>query len=843
MANKVTLRVEQYDNNNDGNISIQGPINVFKTVEAIEDLYLLPSQPGFPQVIDNEDNTADTTPQPDVIAFVKNITGYGNSIQYRGAYFKYNYVTGSWQEILVGTHSHDNKDILDKITAGDIGSWANITNYPSVNFGIEEPSKKFAGLIFVNIATNKMYRYYKQQNTNTILSAEITNASFDNKFPLDPSIRDLFFNTDTEKLYIFGGAKAGERRMLVMEVTDPDNSDMTYSYDVAWTDLPASIPEAPDLDPELNYLGLDSGGNPVWKNTIVPRQVFDYRQITIVGVNPNTDLYEWEIGNTNTITIPNVSYNQATDRALVMDNKVFLINPTITYNPSLKVLTIVNTEGDFEVGEIITVLIIRDGAAAVLDELARDYVTKDEAINLLSGGTIRLKNYATKTDLQGRAARDHTHSQFARIEHDHDYRYANYKHTHEEYLTRGKVLELIQEQVQMNPGILNILQDFSNYLNSISETPELEELISSLASQADITEINNKIVNIENTYYNIEQLESRLSERQFRSDQILTNFVNESSQDPKNLEQVLDEFRVKIEEDLATIETDDVFLNESITVKVGENNFIGGIPDGEEIIEGTPIQLILEKLLRRRIPYVYRPAELITTFNVNSFPEVGSTIPLSITSQYEIKDSGLLKRYIITISSNGTITNLLNVNSLQAFNGNITVGANPVTINVYAEYNAGSLKSNNLGEQQPFSEISDGLPAGITAVVSKTLTPVRAIFYGGTVATTNNINSDFIRNNFIIDTNDSYNVIDVEVSIPIGTNIILFALPILPGEKDELDEIEYREQFFQNIKGSFNLEQINISGDGNSAPILYNVYYFRLPFPSSSVMNMRFIKK
>ena len=38
---KVTLRIESYDNDNDNEILIQGPVQVWKSVESVSDLLLI----------------------------------------------------------------------------------------------------------------------------------------------------------------------------------------------------------------------------------------------------------------------------------------------------------------------------------------------------------------------------------------------------------------------------------------------------------------------------------------------------------------------------------------------------------------------------------------------------------------------------------------------------------------------------------------------------------------------------------------------------------------------------------------------------------------------------------
>ena len=173
----------------------------------------------------------------------------------------------------------------------------------------------------------------------------------------------------------------------------------------------------------------------------------------------------------------------------------------------------------------------------------------------------------------------------------------------------------------------------------------------------------------------------------------------------------------------------------------------------------------------------------------------------------------------------------------------------PITIQTKANYARGPLKYDNFGEPVPAeSLIIDGvltllgLPPSQTAINSKTITPVRAIFYGGInqIILPNNLSSSDIRSVQKY-TSDDYDDFEIDAEIPAGTGTIVFAMPVeLAGA---LDEIEYREQFYQNILGSFVLQQKLIPDASGARPILYNVYTFKLPFLSTSNMHLKFIKR
>jgi len=847
MSEKVTMRFEQFSDDSDINeISYQGPIKLFKTVETFEELDTLPNLPDFPVVENNEDNEGDLTETPDVIVFVQNVTNFADNANYRGAYFRYDYTTGNWHEILLGTHSHENKEVLDKIGSGDIGNWSDITNYPSVTISDtidDRPLEANSNALFLDTTEMKLYRATREA-VNFVFITTWNEVLFTSGtvFPLKPEIRQVFYNITTQKLFIFSGANAGDRKMLVLEVTDPDNTDLTYSFDVAWTELPQTLPVVPEetMADDL-YLGLDSAGNAVWKNALIASQVFQFKQVTIVHENPNTDDYLWQLGPTQFVSIYDIDYNPELDEVLVLDGSFFLTNRDVAYNSLLRVLTVTTNEGTFDVGEKISVLIIRNGAAAILDELAADYLTKAEAINLLSGGSINLKNYATKSDLQTRAARDHTHSGYSKVGHDHDFRYANFKHTHGEYLTRRKTLELIQETLASNPDITDILASFSDYLEA--NESGLSDLITALqnisldALQADITTIQGQIDEINQNHYTITQLVSYLNTARFTTDQIDTEFYD-SFGNTKDLTQVLKEIREDIDKDLQVLDTQNVLVSDTIQVRLGVDQFLGNINDGDILPQGLTVQEFLNRLLRRRILPVYAKAEIFPTFTIIEHPEFGATVSLDVSSEYQINDSGSLVYYRVYTETDEDTIYLINTDQLTPYSDEITFTDLPITISAYAGYNQGPLKYDNLGDPHPDGRIQ----AGSTDIKSITITPVRAIFMGGLVNRLDpgNISSADIRSLTKYTSND-YDSFELEATIPAGSGTIVFAMPV--EEAGALDEIEYREQFYTNILGSFSLTQKVVPDASGARPIYYNMYSFKLPFASQTNMHLKFIKR
>ena len=114
-------------------------------------------------------------------------------------------------------------------------------------------------------------------------------------------------------------------------------------------------------------------------------------------------------------------------------------------------------------------------------------------------------------------------------------RYANYEHSHEEYLTRRKTLELIQQVLLDHPDILTKLQAISDYL--VENAPEL----ATLASKTDIAALQAQIDTLNSIGYKEQLVDFIEANTTLNSDQIITEFIDATTQDKKNLEQVLQE--------------------------------------------------------------------------------------------------------------------------------------------------------------------------------------------------------------------------------------------------------------------------------------------------------------
>jgi hypothetical protein len=515
----------------------------------------------------------------------------------------------------------------------------------------------------------------------------------------------------------------------------------------------------------------------------------------------------------------------------------FLYNRDIIYDSNLRVIEIQSNEGSFDIGETITIIIIRNGTAAVMDKLASDYVTKAEAISLLSGGSVNLKNYATKGDLQTRAHKDHHHAEYARYTHDHDFRYANFKHTHSDYLTRRKVLELIQETIQLNPNIINILEGISTALSNNELQGFITTLENQLVTNADIQALQDQLDAIPGIYYNESELTIFVnsyiqSYYGIRTDQITTEYLD-SYGVPLNLTQLLKEIKDDIDGDISIVHSKNLILDSDILVKLPEGEYIGDWDTDEIVPQGMTLQLILEKILQRRIEPTYKRPEITLSFNITDYPEIGDDLNVVITPTYIENDGGSLSSYRLEAQLGITSSLLINSNQLQVYDNIIQFQDIPLTISAYATHVSGPIKYDNLGNAYPDNRIQ----SGTTDTFAKVFTPVRALFYGG-ISNIGSIDSDLVRS-FNKMTAENYNSFTIEYELPIGSQMILIAIPTYVGG---LNRIDYREQFFADILPLFDHATVIVEAVNGSAGIPYDVYYYELPFPTNTKMNLTFIK-
>jgi len=859
----------------------------------------------------------ETIPNSDIVVFVRNVTTYSyTDPRSRGTYYRFDQFNQNWNEILIGSHSHENKEFLDRIgdfdlTTSNMGKGMLVLEVDSPDNGASfeydvrfEEIPQAVPLLPEGNDASPLFLGVKNSGTAKVgMMATLTNST--NTVALENAGtvagllpgQKIVQTSPTNSGGVFG-------EYAVIETINYNNNTFTTNVN--------HIASGPVV------FNIDIKREVEWNNRFIAPQTFVVRTTTIGD-------------SANSVDFLDVSYDASLDEVLIIDDSEFISDRTINYNPISKVLTVsLPSSGLFSGNSKITLIVLRNGASSVLDEIAADYLTKEEAVAILSGGTINLDRYITKQDMRDKANRYHTHSHFAKREHDHDYRYAYVNHTHSQYITRAGAIKIIQDTLSVNPDIIDQLESISTLLEGITQANQLYiynetwiplDVTSSLSaplgavegdiwkngnefsiyssgtwelitvsldkplnptngdyyymppilnyilnSLPDITSMKDEI-NLVNdqldkmflspfatpqelSIYTEEQL---LLYRRFRS--YLSTFTMTGEQilvtdyktgEIKELQEVLDDLRIDIDEDLGTLESDNILIDTDIPVKLGEGNYVGEYDDGETLLaqQGdvkTSLTMVLRNLLQRRINPTYIQPEFRVDISGNLYPEHGSTVQTTFSIEFTQGDAGVLSQFNILANGN-SIYDTSSVNPGQPVDNSIELTLDipllsaPVTLTVQAIYTDGVIKNNNFGEAAPSGRI-------VAGILSETFnfTPTDGILKGFSEDPLPSTNvGAYIRNNTTVHTAGNYEQFSHELVIPEGSRTIIFALP--RNSNATVEKVLYKEQGNIDIIDLFTpSDQVSVNIYGEYS-VDYDIYIYEMPVQTRSAMTLTFIR-
>ena len=229
-------------------------------------------------------------------------------------------------------------------------------------------------------------------------------------------------------------------RQIFLDALADENNSLSLSYiDKELTEryIRNELEKKPVI-PKL-YLSTDEYGNLTWDNTLLPAQTFYAKTKIISGITDKDKSIE--------LTFEDVNFNSQLDFPLMIIDGFFVNVPWKFAGKDIKYeleLAPENYNYTIENGTQITLVVIKNSSqGSITDELARNYISREEAVSILSRGKLRLDDYVKKTDLNKYSTIGHSHSQYALKGHNHDSRYANFYHTHPELLEA--VAQLIAE--------------------------------------------------------------------------------------------------------------------------------------------------------------------------------------------------------------------------------------------------------------------------------------------------------------------------------------------------------------------------------------------------------------
>lgn len=229
-------------------------------------------------------------------------------------------------------------------------------------------------------------------------------------------------------------------RQIFLDALADENNSLSLSYiDKELTEryIKNELEKKPVI-PKL-YLSTDEYGNLTWDNTLLPAQTFYAKTKVISGITPGQETIE--------LTFEDVNFNSQLDFPLMIIDGLFVNVPWKSAGKDIKYeLEVEPDVGNYNIvnGTEITLVVIKNSSqGSIAEELAKNYISREEAVDILSRGKLHLDDYVKKTDLYNYSTTGHSHSQYSLKGHNHDSRYANFHHTHPEILKA--VAELIAE--------------------------------------------------------------------------------------------------------------------------------------------------------------------------------------------------------------------------------------------------------------------------------------------------------------------------------------------------------------------------------------------------------------
>lgn len=276
---------------------------------------------------------------------------------------------------------------------------------------------------------------------------------------------------------------------------------------------------------------------------------------------------------------------------------------------------------------------------------------------------------------------------------------------------------------------------------------------------------------------------------------------------------------------------DITMVGEQIEV-MGSN--IGALKVGDVINASDSITDTLKKMLQTRIPATYAaPSVSLNTAAASSGAvhaagtyEAGTAINALLTAAFTKADAGDLTTLKITKSGTEVVSG---ATSPQTYNYNETLGDGTVSLVATAEYTAGAVKNDNLGDPSP----SGSIPAG-SKNATRAYTGIRKGFYGpDSAGAAEAINTSAGIRALTATSGAVSKGTKLAISVPAGSTRCTIAFRATVGS---LAQVLYRESGNANITAQFTKTTVAVEGANGYTAVDYNVYTVTWAQPTAGAM-------
>ena len=278
------------------------------------------------------------------------------------------------------------------------------------------------------------------------------------------------------------------------------------------------------------------------------------------------------------------------------------------------------------------------------------------------------------------------------------------------------------------------------------------------------------------------------------------------------------------------------------TQSISADLVVGSIEAGDVIPAGTSLQQFVEQLVTATFYPTFTAPTFTVSRNIASQLEIGTITNVTLTGSFNrgsitgksvggiwqpatFQDyrSGVATLYTLNSTPNGT-NNILTVNNYQIVSGNQSWSAS-------VSYAVGPQPVDSKGDTYSTPLSSDSLSAN-----TANTNGVRAYFHGTKTNTTVPATSADIRGLTTSVLNPS-NGTTFSISIPIGTEMVLFAYP---STLQNVSQVLYVEGLNADVKGIFTQITISVESANAYDSINYKVYYYIPvePFSATATYNV-----
>ena len=263
------------------------------------------------------------------------------------------------------------------------------------------------------------------------------------------------------------------------------------------------------------------------------------------------------------------------------------------------------------------------------------------------------------------------------------------------------------------------------------------------------------------------------------------------------------------------------------TVQLGENGTIGSLKTGDVIDAGIDLDQLITKLTQKRVAATYSaPGVTCTAKNVSAGTyEAGEEITTTLTGIFSQNDAGSVKSVALYKSGEDTAIASASANSV-AEQVTFTLGDDTVSFYAKAEYNAGAIKNDNLGDASPAGAIEAGSKNSSTVQFKS----ARYGYYGSGIGTLPEaLTSSDIRGLG----NTLKSKAGFTFAVAAGEQYIVFAIPASYGA---ISKIRYNEANDNAMLPNFVKSTVSVEGANGHTGVDYNVYSYQLATPAASPM-------